>query len=56
MAQQRSCFSWIVIAVVIEENYFTADLLLQPPGCLDFRDQESLGKKSTRLLAKTYDW
>ena len=42
-----------MIAVVKEKDDFTANLLLEAPGCHNFGEQKSLGKKSARLLAET---
>jgi hypothetical protein len=42
-----------MIAVVKEKDDFTANLLLEAPGCRNLSEQKSLGKKSTRLLAET---
>jgi hypothetical protein len=42
-----------VIAVVKEQNDFSADLLLQAQSRRNFSEQESLGKKSAWLLAET---
>ena len=42
-----------MIAVVTEKNDFSADLLLQPASGHNFSEQESLRKKSARLLAET---
>jgi hypothetical protein len=42
-----------VIAVVKEKNDFSPNLLLKTPGRQNLSEQESLGKKSARLLAET---
>jgi hypothetical protein len=42
-----------MIAVVTEEDDFSADLFLQAASRRNFSEQESLGKKSARLLAET---
>ena len=55
MAQDGFGFARIVVAVVVEENDFAADLRLQPPGRLDFGKQEPSREKSARLLAETND-
>jgi hypothetical protein len=44
-----------VVAVVVEENNFAADLALQPTGGLKFCEQKPLREKPARLLAKTDD-
>lgn len=44
----------IVIAVVIEEDYFATQLLLQASSRVYLGYQKSLREKSTRLLSKTY--
>jgi len=44
-----------MVAVVIEENNFAAELRLQPVGGLDFGHQEALREKPARLLAKADD-
>ena len=53
VAQNGSCLTWVMIAVVKEKNDFSADLLLQSASRHDFSEQESLGKKSAGLLAET---
>ena len=52
-SQDRYRLARIMIAVVKEEDDFSADLLLQAPSRRNFSEQESLGKKSARLLAET---
>src|SRR5262245_49856564 len=42
-----------MIAVMTKKDDFSADLLLQPAGRRNLSEQESLGKKSARLLAET---
>jgi len=53
VSQNGSCLARVMIAVVTEEDDFSADLLLQPASSHNFSEQESLGKKSARLLAET---
>jgi len=53
ISQNGTCLTRVVIAVVKEKNDFSADLLLQAPSRRNFSEQESLGKKSARLLAET---
>src|SRR5262249_958666 len=53
VSQNGTCLARIMIAVVKEKDDFSADLLLQAPSGRNFTEQESLGKKSARLLAKT---
>ena len=53
MAQNGLRFSRVVVAVMAEENDFAADFLLQPPGRLDFGEQEPSREKPARLLAET---
>ena len=55
MAQDGLGFARIVVAVVVEEDDLAADLRLQPPGGLDFGDQEPLREEPARLLAETDD-
>src|SRR6059036_1238791 len=43
----------VMIAVVKEKHDFSPNLLLKTPGRQNFSEQESLGKKSARLLAET---
>jgi hypothetical protein len=43
----------VMITVVKEKNDFSSDLLLKTPGRENFSEQESLGKKSARLLTET---
>jgi hypothetical protein len=56
MAKDGFCFARIVVAVVTEENDFTADFALQAAGCLDFCEQEPFREKSAGLLAETNYW
>src|SRR5215470_14124130 len=42
-----------MIAVVTKKDDFAADLFLQPASGCNLSEEESLGKKSTRLLAET---
>src|SRR5438270_9978891 len=42
-----------MVAVMEEEDDFASDFRLQPSGGHDFRVEESLRKKSARLLAET---
>ena len=44
-----------MVAVVVEENDFTAEFGVQPPGGPDFGEQEAPREKSARLLAETND-
>ena len=53
ISQNGTCFAWVMIAVVTEKDDFSADLLLQTARRHNFSEQESLGKKSARLLAET---
>src|SRR5205823_6063398 len=53
VSQNGSCLARVMIAVVKEKNDFSADLLLQAASRDNFSEQESLGKKSARLLAET---
>ncbi len=55
MAQGGLRFARVVVAVVVEEDDLAADLRLQPPGRLDFGDEESLREKPARLLAEADD-
>ena len=43
-------FARVVVAVVVEENNLAADFRLQPPGRLDFGEQETASGK-TRTAA-----
>jgi hypothetical protein len=43
----------VMVTVMKEKNDFSANLLLKTPGCQNLSEQESLGKKSARLLAET---
>jgi hypothetical protein len=52
MVQRGACFSRVMIAVVIEENKFTADFRLEPTRGSDLCDQVTPRKKTARLLAK----
>ena len=42
-----------MIAVVIEKDDFSTDLLLEAASSRNFSEQKSLGKKSARLLTET---
>jgi hypothetical protein len=42
-----------VITVVKEKDDFSANLLLETPGCENFSEQKSLGKNSAGLLTET---
>ena len=53
ISQNGTCLARVMIAVVEEKDDFSADLLLQAAGRHNFSEQESLGKKSARLLAET---
>jgi len=53
VAQNGTCLARVMIAVVKEKDDFSADLLLQAASRHNFSAQESLGKKSARLLAET---
>src|SRR5262245_10442548 len=53
ISQNGTCLAWVMIAVVTEKNDFAAEFLLQAAGRCNFGEQESLGKKSARLLAET---
>jgi hypothetical protein len=53
VAQNGTRLARVMIAVVTEEDDFSTDLLLQSASCRNFSEQESLGKKSARLLAET---
>src|SRR5262245_38748997 len=53
VSQNGSCLARVMIAVVKEKNDFAADLLLQMASRRNFSEQESLGKKSVRLLPET---
>ena len=53
ISQNGTCLTRVVIAVVKEKNDFSADLLLQAASRRNFSEQESLGKKSARLLSET---
>jgi len=55
MAEKGPGFARILVAVVQEEDNFTADFLLQPAGGEDFCRQKPFGKESARLLTKTDD-
>jgi hypothetical protein len=43
----------VMVTVMKEKNDFSANLLLKTPGRQNLSEQESLGKKSARLLAET---
>jgi hypothetical protein len=53
LSQDRDRLARIVIAVMKEKDDFAADLFLKSASCLNLSDQESLWKKSARLLAET---
>jgi hypothetical protein len=53
VAQNGTRLARVMIAVVTKKDDFSADLLLQAASRRNFSEQESLGKKSTRLLAET---
>ena len=55
MAQDGLRLARVVVAVVAEINDFAADFRLQPPGRLDFGNQEPPREKPARLLAETND-
>src|ERR1039458_7292152 len=55
VAQKGFCFPRIVIAVMQEENDFSADFLLQPARGLNFCDEKTLREKPAGLLAETND-
>ena len=55
MAENGLGFARVVVAVVIEENNFTADFILQPSRGQDFGDEKSFREKPTWLLAETDD-
>jgi hypothetical protein len=42
-----------MVTVMKEKHNFSANLLLKPPGRQNLSEQESLGKKTARLLAET---
>ena len=42
-----------MVTVMKEKNNFPANLLLKTPGRQNLSEQESLGKKTARLLAET---
>lgn len=56
MAQNGSCLAGIVVAIMIKEDDFPADLSLQAFSSLDFCYKKSLGKKAGRLLTEAYNW
>src|SRR5262249_55433780 len=51
--QNGTCLARVMVAVVTEKDDFAADLFLQPASSRNFSEQESLWKKSARLLAET---
>jgi hypothetical protein len=53
MVKRRARLARVMIAVVIEENNFPADLGLKPAGSLDLGDKVASRKEAARLLAKT---
>src|ERR1039458_7607395 len=55
VAQKGFRFARIVIAVMQEENDFSADFLLQPARGLNFCDEKTLREKPAGLLAETND-
>ena len=55
MAQDGLGLARVVVAIVIEEDDFAADLLLEAAGGLDLGDEEAFREKSAGLLAKTND-
>ena len=52
MTQDGLGFTWIVVAVVVEEHDLAAEFRLEPPRSTDFRDQEAAREKAARLLAE----
>ena len=55
MRQDGLSLPWVMVAVVQEENNFTAELLPQPAGRDDLGVEKPLGEESARLLAETDD-
>src|SRR4029453_566106 len=53
VSQNGTCLARVMIAVVTEKDDFSADLLLQSASGGNLSEQESLWKKSARLLAET---
>ena len=53
IAQNSTRLARVMIAVMTKKDHFPADLLLQAASRHNFSVQESLWKKSTRLLAET---
>src|ERR1041384_2016390 len=55
IAQHGRRLPRVVIAIVEKENERAADRAWEPPGCDDFREEESFWKKTARLLAEADD-
>jgi hypothetical protein len=55
MPQDGLGFARVMVAVVIKEDDFAADLRLQAAGGADFGHQKTAREKPARLLAKTDD-
>ena len=54
-AQDGHRLARVVVAIVIEENDLSADLLLQPARGLEFRVKKTARKYPARLLSETDD-
>ena len=53
LAQDGHRLARVVVAIMIEENDLSADLLLQPARGLEFRVKKTARKYSARLLSET---